>query len=318
MIDRRAFARVLGMSLLAPSSAVAQRAGKVRRIGELTEGTSPFHAGLMDALRALGWVEGQHFTIEARRATHRDQLPALATELARLKVDLILTSGTPATRAAKEATKTIPIVFSLGDDPVSTGLVASFARPGGNLTGFAQGVYDEKLLEVLKQALPDATRVTYASPVAEFGQRSARLAGAARVLGIDIRRVAVHVPEDFDRFFMTAKARGDHAALVPNIAWFRPHLARIGAAAAKGGLPAVGYSREFAESGGLLSYGPAPLQNIPRVAAQIDKILRGAKPGDLPVEQPTKFELVLNLRAARAIGRQMPESLVLRADDVIR
>src|SRR5215471_10045083 len=273
------FARLAALTslvlLAAPLAAAAQTAGKVYRIGELSEDTFPFHSGLMDALRALRWVEGQNFTIEARRATRGDQLPALASELVRLKVDLIVTGGTPATRAAKEATKTIPIVFNLGDDPVRTGLVASFARPGGNLTGFAQGVYDEKLLEVLKQAVPEATRVAYASPARELGFRRERLAGAARALGIDIGRVAVEGPDDFDRFFATAKARGDHAALVPNVPWFRPHLSRVGAAAAKSRLPAIGYSREFADAGGLLSYGPSPLENIPRVAAQIDKILKG-------------------------------------------
>jgi putative ABC transport system substrate-binding protein len=317
-MNRRAFGQALSLGLLAkPLSVQAQQPGKVYRIGELTEGPPPFHKGLVDAMRAFGWIEGQNFTIEARQAGRRDQLPALAGELVRLKVDLIVTTGTPAARVAKEATRTIPIVFNLGDDPVRTGLVAGFAHPGGNLTGFAQGVYDEKLLEVLKQALPGASRVAYSAPAQQLGPTSERLNAAARVLGVQVRHVAVEGLEDFDRFFAGVKERGDDAALVPNIAWFRPHLPRIGAAAAKSRVAAIGYSREFAESGGLLSYGPAPLQNIPRMAAQIDKILRGAKPGDLPVEQPTKFELVLNVRTARAIGLTIPPSIRARADQII-
>ena len=272
----------------------------------------------MDTMRTLGWVEGQNFTIETRHASSQDQLPALAAELVRLKVDLILTGGTSAARAAKEATKTIPIVFSLGDDPVGSGLVASFARPGGNLTGFALGLYDEKLLEVLKEGVPGASRVAYAAPARETGARAARLNTAARVLGVEVRRIVVQGPKDFDGFFATAKDLGGHAVLVPNIAWFRPYLERIGAAAARSRLPAIGYDRQFAESGGLLSYGPESSQNVPRLAAQIDKILKGAKPADLPVEQPTKFELVVNLRTAKAIGLTIPQSVLLRADEVIQ
>jgi putative ABC transport system substrate-binding protein len=310
---------ILTFALLAPPLAVeAQQVGKVYRIGELGEGPSPFRAPFIDAMRALGWAEGQNVTIDSRRATRRDQLPALAAELVRLKVDLILARGTPATRAAKEATKTIPIVFNLGDDPVGTGLVASFARPGGNLTGFAQGVYDEKLLEVLTQAVPGASRVAYSAPAQETGARPARLNAAARVLGVELRRVVVQGPDDFDRFFASASGRGHDAVLVPNVAWFRPHLQRIGAAAAKSRLPAIGYSREFAQSGGLLSYGPAPFENAPRLAAQIDKILKGAKPGDLPVEQPTKFELIVNLKTAKVLGLTIPPSVLARADELIK
>jgi ABC-type uncharacterized transport system substrate-binding protein len=301
----------------APLVAESQPRG-VYRIGDLREGPSPSSKAFVDAMRALGWIEGKHFTIESRNATSRDQLPTLATELVRLKVDLILTGGTPATRAAKEATKIIPIVFNLGDDPVGSGLVASFARPGGNLTGFTQGVYDEKLLEILKQVLPRASHVAYAAPAQERGSRSKRLNTAARVLGVEIRHIVVEEPEDFGHFFTTAKGSGDDAALVPNIAWFRPHLETIGATAVKSRLPAIGYSREFAESGGLLSYGPAPFQHVPRLAAQVDKILKGAKPADLPVEQPTKFELVINLKAAKALGLTIPPAVLARADEVIQ
>ena len=302
--------------LIAPLAAEAQPAGKVYRIGELREGPTFLSKPFVDAMRELGWVEGQNFKIERRNADRRDQLPALAAELVRLKVDLILTAGTPATTAAKEATKTIPIVFSIAGDPVERGLAASFARPGGNLTGFAFGLYDEKLLEVLKEALPGLSRVAYPAPPRSAGFSS--LNAAARVLGVEIRGIAVQGPEDFDRFFAAAQRGSAGAVLVPNVAWFRPHLERIGAAATKSRLPAIGYVRDFAESGGLFSYGPTPLQNVPRVASQIDKILKGAKPADLPIEQPIKFELVINLKTAKALGLTIPQTLLQRADEVIQ
>jgi len=309
---------ILAVSLaLAPLAAQAQPAGKVYRIGALREGPEPLSRPFADAMREVGWVEGQNLKIERRNADRRDQLPALAAELVRLKVDLILATGTPATRAAKEATKTIPIVFILAADPVETGLVASFARPGGNLTGWAVGVYDGKLLEVLKEAVPRVSRVAYpaTSPIAP-GRTRVSLNEAARALSIEIKAIAIQDPKDFDSFFAAAKRLGG-AVLVPNVAWFRPHLERIGAAAAKSHLPAIGYDRQFAESGGLLSYGPTPL-NLPRLAAQIDKILKGAKPGDLPVEQPSKFELVINLKTAKALGLTIPQSVLVRADQVIQ
>lgn len=206
-------------------------------------------------------------------------------------------------------------MFNLGDDPVGSGLVASFARPGGNLTGFAQGVYDEKQLEILKEALPGASRVAYPAPALERGNRPARLNAAGRVLGVEIRRVVVQGLRDFDDFFAAVKRQGVDAVLVADVAWFRPHLGRIGAAAAKSHLPSIG-SRGFAESGGLLSYGPKPLQDI-RLAAQIEKILKGAKSADLPVEQPTKFELVINLQIAKGLGLTIPQPILLRADQVI-
>jgi len=310
------FAVVIGV---APITVEGQQSGKVYRIGDLREDAAPLSKPFLDAMRELGWVEGQNFRIERRTADRRDQLRTLAAELVRLKVDIILTIGTPATRAAKEATKTIPIVFTLAADPVETGLVVSFARPGGNLTGFAVGVYDAKLLEVLKEALPGVSRVAYPAP-APFapGTSRAGLKAAARVLGVEIRGIAVDEPRDFDSFFVAAKRLGGGAVLVPNVAWFRPHLERIGAAAAKSRLPAIGYDRRFAESGGLLSYGPTPLQNVPRMAAQIDKILKGVKPADLPIEQPTKFELVINLKTAKTLGLTIPQSLLVRADEIIQ
>ncbi len=292
MMDRRAF--VIGVRsglLAAPLAAEAEQGERVYRIGLLSEGEHPLSKPLADALRELGWVEGKNLKFERRSADREDQLPSLAAELVRLKVDLILTNGTRATRAAKEATKAIPIVFNLGEDPVANGLVASFARPGGNLTGFVVGLYDEKTLEVLKEALPALRRVAYPAPGGPGArERFAPLHAAARALGVEVQA---------------------------NIAWFRPYLKRIGAASVKSRLPAIGYYRQFAEAGGLLSYGPAQFENVPRLAAQIDKILKGTRPADLPVEQPTKFELVINLKTAKALGLTIPQSLLARVDQVI-
>jgi ABC-type uncharacterized transport system substrate-binding protein len=261
----------------------------------------------------LGWVEGRDFEIVLRYADRPDQLPVLAAELVRLKVDLILTFGTPATRAAKQATTIIPIVFSLGADPVGSGLVASLARPGGNITGFTTGIYDDKLLEVLKEALPNVSRV--ACPLSDPGPT---ILGAARVLGLAVERIAVSAPEDFDRFFTAARKAGAGAAVIVDVAWFGPHFERIAVAAAKSRLPAIGVHRQFVEAGGLLYYGPTPGQNVPRLAFQADRILKGVKPADLPVEQPTKFELIINLKTAKALGITIPPSVLARADGVIQ
>jgi len=319
---RIGLAVILAVGLvLAPLAAGAQQAGKVYRIGALSDGANPASAPLADAMRELGWVEGQNFMIERRNAEAREQLPALAAELVRLKVDLIFAFGTLAAQAAKDATKTIPIVFRLGEDPVATGLVASFARPGGNLTGFALGLYEDKLLQVLKEALPRVSRVAYPLPAAPSpgseSRRRLRLNEAARTLGVELRRIEVRRPPDFDVFFAAAKRQGSDAALMPNIVWFRPLLVRIGEAAARSRLPTIGYDTQFALSGGLLSYGPVGVESSPRLAVQIDKILKGTRPADLPVEQPTKFELVVNLKTAKALGLTIPQSVLLRADQVI-
>ena len=208
-------------------------------------------------------------------------------------------------------------MFNLGEDPVANGLVASLARPGRNLTGFVVGLYDEKALEVLHEVLPGVRRVAY--PAAEGpGQRYAPLHAAGRALGIEIQGIPVQWPGDFDGFFVAARQAGARAVLVENIAWFRPYLTSIAAASVKSRLPAIGYYRQFAEAGGLLSYGPAQSENVPRLAAQIDKILRGAKPADLPVEQPTKFELAVNLKTAKALGLTIPPTVLARADEVIQ
>ena len=317
-MNRRTFLCGLTLrTLCVPRAAGAQQGERVYRIGLLSEGAHPLSKPLADALRELGWTEGKNLKFERRSADRGDQLPSFAAELVRLKVDLILTNGTRAARAAKEATKAIPIVFNLGEDPVVNGLVASFPRPGGNLTGFVVGLYDEKALEVLKEALPALRHVAYPA-AAGPGGRFAGLHSAARALGVEIQGIPVQGPSDLDGFFAAARRAGAGAVLVENIAWFRPYLERIGAASVKSRLPAIGYYRQFAEAGGLLSYGPTQFENVPRLAAQIDKILKGAKPADLPVEQPTKFDLVINLKTAKALSLTIPPSLLGRADDIIQ
>jgi putative ABC transport system substrate-binding protein len=315
--SRRIFLVTFASGILAvPLAAEPQQGERVYRIGLLSEGAHPLSKPLADALHELGWIEGKNLKFERRSADREDELPSLAAELVRLKVDLILANGTRATRAAKEATKAIPIVFNLGEDPVSNALVASFARPGGNLTGFVLGLYDEKALEVLKEALPALRRVAYPAAGGP-GERYAPLHAAARALGVEIQGILVQGPSDLEGFFAAARRAGAGAVLVENIAWFRPYLERIGAASVKSRLPAIGYYRQFAEAGGLLAYGPTPFENVPRLAAQIDKILKGARPADLPVEQPTRFDLVVNLKTAKALGLTIPPSVLGRADQVI-
>ena len=313
-MDRRTFIGSIAGSLLAAPLAVhAQPTGKTWRIGFLREGRAPMPQALLD-LREFGWIEGENIKIEARYANKADELPALAAELVRLKVDLLFTMGTLPTRAAKEATSTIPIVFSVGGDPVERGFVASMARPGGNLTGFASGLYDAKQLEVLKSAVPRISRVAY--PVF-VGANPPDLSVAA-ALDVHIVRIAVQDPADCGPFFVAAKTAGADGALIPDLARLVPHLERIAAEAPKSRLPTIGFRRIFAEAGGLLSYAPMPAEAQARNAAQIDQILRGAKPAALPVEQPKRFELVVNLKTAKALGLTIPQSLLVRADEVIQ
>jgi putative ABC transport system substrate-binding protein len=264
------------------------------------------------AMRPLGWVQGQNAQFESRFARTADQLPALAAELVALKVDVIMTNGTPATQAVKHATQTIPIVFWLAADPVANGVVTNLARPEGNVTGFVYGLYDEKLLEILKEALPGVSRVAY-----PLEQPTPAISRAAEVLNLQVQTSLVERSQDFDRFYAAARKNGADAVVIPDVPWFGLHLQSIAALAVKHRLPAIGFAQDFAESGGFLSYGPRP-QHLERTPVQIDRILRGAKPADLPVEQPTRFALFINLRTARLLGIAIPRSLLVRADEVIQ
>ena len=303
--------------LVAPRIAEAQPTGKFPRIGLLTEGVLPM-TRFLEALHVLGYVDAHNLLIERRHAETREQLPALAAELVMRQVDLIVTVGTPATRAAKQATTTVPIIFILAADPVQSGLVASLARPGGNLTGFTSGLQTDKQLEILKEAIPGVARVACPCQRDPEDPGWAQIVDAARGLGLEIQDIAVQGPEDFESFFAAARSAGADAVLVPDVAWFTRHLRRLGELAAQSRLPAVGYQRTFVEAGGLLSYARKEGENVARAAAQVAKILQGGTPADLPVEQPMRFELVINLKTAQALGLTISPLLLFRADEVIR
>ena len=314
--------------LLAPLAAEAQPAGKVPRIGFLgtrsPSDTAPYLDAFRQGLRERGWVEGQNIVIEYRFAEGRfDRLPDLAAELVRLKVDIIVAAPTPAAAAAKNATATIPIVgISLGD-PVGLGLIASLARPGGNVTGLSYSVGMEtfgKQLELLKEIVPKVRRVAILSnPANPFHALAIKeVKGAARSLGVELQLLEARGPEEFDGAFAAMTKERAGALLVMADSMFILHRTRLADLVARSRLPAAYGVRENVEAGGLMSYGPSVPDLFRRAATYVDKILKGAKPEDLPVEQPTKFELVINVKTAKALGLTIPQSLMVRADEVIQ
>jgi putative ABC transport system substrate-binding protein len=327
-MDRRAFLGTLASSLLAaPRAAEAQSAGKVYRIGYLSSGSASSNPRVIEAFRQglqeLGWVEGQNIAIEYRWAEGRlDRLPDLAEELVRLKVDVIVASPTPGATAAKKATGAVPIVAVSLTHPVELGLVASLARPGGNVTGVSYSVGADifgKDLELLKDIVPRVRRVAVLSnpdsPARPLTIRNVK--DAARSLGVQLQLLEARGPEGFDGAFAAMAKERVGALLVVQDPAFIPHRARLVDLAAKNRLPSIFTQREDAEAGGLMSYGPSLSDLYRRAGTYVDKILKGAKPGDLPVEQPTKFELVINLKTAKALGLTIPPSLLQRADQVI-
>jgi putative ABC transport system substrate-binding protein len=329
-VDRREFiGTVVGGLLAAPLAAEAQPAARTPRIGVLLPGTpatatrSPRMQAFYQSLRDLGWVEGQNVIFERRYAEGQyDRLSALATELARLNVDVIVTASTPPAKAAKSATTSIPIVILDPGDPVATGLVTSLARPGGNVTGVSSIAPDlaAKRLEMLKEAAPKTSRVAVlfnaAIPPAEIAMKE--LKAAAQVLGLQIQSVAVQGPKGFEEAFGTiAQDRADGLIVFPDPLTFT-NQELIANFAAKSRVSSLYGAKEFVEIGGLMSYGPSYPGMFRRGAYYVDRILKGAKPADLPVEQPTKFELVINLKTAKALGLTIPQSLLLRADEVIQ
>jgi len=329
-VDRRAFIGSLaGGLLVAPLAVEAQQAAKVPRIGYLTLNMAAaphLPEAFRQGLRDLGYVEGRNVVIEYRDAEGKaERLPALAAELVALKVDVILTAGEPHALAAKQATKTIPIVFTVAADPVASGLVTSLSRPGGNVTGLSSVGPDllGKRLELLTQAVPGVSRVAVLWQPGAAGERMEKdvlkaADVAARALGVRLQVVEARGPENFDRAFsdMTrARAGALYFAGSPMFFNERRHLVDL---AAKNRLPAVYPQREFVDAGGLMAYGPNLADLFRGVATYVDKILKGAKPGDLPVEQPTKFELVINLKTAKALELTIPQSLLQRADEIIQ
>jgi putative ABC transport system substrate-binding protein len=329
VLDRRTFIGVIAGGLLAaPLAAEAQQAPGLRRIGYLGISSPSMEPHYVEAfrqqLRDLGYIEGQHIAIEYRWAEGRDdRLPGLAAELVRLDRVVIVTTGTPGTLAAVQATKTIPIVMASSADPVRSGLVASLARPGGNVTGFTilGPELEGKRMELLKRAVPRLSRVAVlwnpANPgVAYFLEATQVAARALRVtVGpvVEVRRV-----EELETAFSAiAKARPDALAVLAD-RFLLAHRRRIVEFAAARRLPGMYPYREYVDAGGLMSYAPSNIELFRGAASYVDKILKGAKPGDLPVQEPTKFELVINLKTAKALGLTIPQSLLQRADEVIK
>ncbi len=323
-----AFTVVLILGLLAAPLA-AQQAIKVFRIGFLALSRAPnphLHEAFLRGLRDLGYVEGHNLVIEYRDAEGKfERLPALAAELVALKVDVIVTGGgTPTALAARQATRTLPIVFASAPDPVTDGLVKSLARPGGNLTGSSNIIPElvGKCLEQLKQVAPGVTRIAVLWQPGAVGERteqemlkSAEVAG--RTLGVRLQFLEVRGPADLDQAFAEIARRRAGALTVLGSAMFFSERRRLVDLVARNRLPAVYPQREFVEAGGLMSYGPDLADLFRHAATYVDKILKGAKPGDLPVEQPTKFELVINLKTAKALGLTIPQSLLRRSDQIV-
>jgi putative ABC transport system substrate-binding protein len=329
-MERRTFMVMLtGGTVIAPFAAEAQQADKVARIGYLATNLAAnphLHEAFRQGLRDLGYVEGRNVVIEYRDAEGKlERLPVLAAELVALKIDVIFAPNTPSALAAKQATRTLPIVFAIAADPVTDGLVTSLARPGGNVTGLSSLAPElvGKRLEQLKQAVPGVSRVAVLWQPGAVGERTEKdmLKGAeaaARALGVQLQVVEARGPADIDRAFsdMTRVRAGALTSLGGPM--FFNERRRLVDLAAKNRLPAVYPQREFVDAGGLMAYGPNLADVFRRAATYVDKILKGAKPADLPVEQPTKFELVINLKTAKALGLTIPPSVLGRADQVIQ
>jgi len=324
---RRRFLGAAASSFITlPLAVRAQRAVHVARIGFLGSGSydgltyKPFIQGLHD----LGWVQGQNVTIDYRFADGSiERLQDLAVELTQRKVDVIVAVATPSSLAAKHATKTIPVVMVAAGDPVAAGLVTNLARPDGNVTGLSFDVSLEsftKSLELFKQAAPTARRVAVLINPANPAQHHAvnNLGVAARHLGIQLRVLEARGPDDFDAAFAATSQEGFDGLLVVTDPTFVSNRTRLAELALKHHMPSIHGVRAYVEAGGLMSYGPNMAGLYRRASTYVDKLLKGAKPRDLPVEQPTKFELVINLKTAKALGLTIPQSLLLRADEVIQ
>ena len=324
---RREFITLLGGAAVWPLAARAQQMGKVPRIGYLGSSSPSLEPHFVEAfrqkLRELGHIEGENIAIEYRWAEGQDRrLPELATELVRLQPNVIVTTGTPGALAAMQATKTIPIVMASSGDPVGAGLVASLARPGGHVTGFTivGPQIEGKRLELLKEAVPELSRVAVlwnpSNPalVSYFDT----IENAGRTLRISLDPVAeVRRADELDNAFFAIASARPRALLVVADRFLLAHRKRIVEFAVAKRLPGMFPYREYVEAGGLMSYAPSNIELFRGAATYVDKILKGAKPGDLPVQEPTKLELIVNLKTSKAIGLTVPESFLLRADELI-
>jgi putative tryptophan/tyrosine transport system substrate-binding protein len=323
---RRDFIKVIaGSAAVAwPLAARAQQRGKKYIIGRFNAGsaTEPLNDVFTEILRELGWVEGENVVFERRYAENRlERLPELAADLVRLKVDVIVATGILAPLAAKRATSTIPIVMTGAGDPLGTGLVDSLARPGGNVTGMSLMVPElgGKRLELLKELLPRLARVAVlwnaANPYSALVFKQVQAAGT--ILGIEVQSLEARQPDDFDGAFETVRRQHPDALMTVEDPITINHRKRIADFAIGQLLPTLQGFREFVAAGALMSYGANVIDLARRAAGYVDKILKGANPADLPVEQPTKFDLVINLTTAKTLGLTVPPSLLARADEVI-
>jgi putative ABC transport system substrate-binding protein len=314
-MDRRSFTGAIASGLFAASFvAPAQQPKRMMRVGVIFQGTALVGPPpeLAQAFRAHGWIEGQTIEFQRRGAERPEELPAIAAEFVALGLDVVLVNGTPAARAMQQATSTIPIIFSVAVDPVESGLVANLARPGGNLTGIFEGLYDGRMLQLIKEVQPQARLVIY--PLAKVGRDAA---AAAQALGMTARGIGIAGPEEFERFFAELRGVRPDALIIPPLPWLRAHMwQRIANDLLALRLAAIGADRDFVRTGGLMSFGPKWKPS--RIVAQMDKVLRGGNPAEIPVEYPTEFELAVNLKTAATIGVTVPTAVLLRADDVIR
>jgi ABC-type uncharacterized transport system substrate-binding protein len=327
-MDRRAFLAGAACLLAAPRPAGAQQAAKVHRLGLL--GGSPPNSpgarraweGFFQGMRELGYVEGQNILVEGRWYGDRaDRLPALAAELVRLKVDVIVAGAPPAPEAAQRATSTIPIVIAIHFDPVGSGLAVSLASPGKNVTGLSTLAPElvGKRLELLKEAVPGISRaaVLWNPTVTTQALELREAEVAARSLKVQLHVLEVRAPSDFAGAFSAMTKERARGVLILTSSMFYAERTRIAELAARSRVPAIYGPREYAEAGGFMTYGINLGESFRRAATYVDRILKGARPGDLPIEQPTKFELVINLKTAKALGLTIPPALLLRADQVI-
>jgi putative tryptophan/tyrosine transport system substrate-binding protein len=324
-VKRREFITLLAGAATWPLAARAEQPGKLPTVGLLVGTTllveSPRVAAFVQRLRELGWIEGRTVAIEIRYADGRtERLVEIAAEFVRLKVDVIFTQGTASVIAAKQAAAVIPIVFAAVADPVSTGLVASLARPGGNVTGLSNQLVDlvGKRIEMLREVLPGLRTLAIMANVGNPGSllEMGEVSSIARTLGLEVVTLEIRRGEDIAPAFEALKGRAD-ALYVCVDPLLNTNRIRINTLAQGARLPTMYGLREYVEAGGLVSYGPNIVNQYRRAADYVDKILRGAKPADLPVEQPTKFDLVINLTTAKALSLTVPPTLLARADEVI-
>jgi putative tryptophan/tyrosine transport system substrate-binding protein len=320
-MKRREFIVGAAATTAMPLAAGAQQDGKVHSIGILRVGQLPpsFIDPLRRGLSDLGYVEGKNIAFEYGIAQNVKQLPELAADLVRRKVDVLVASGTPAVLPARNATNVVPVVFVAAIDPIATGVVTSLARPGGNVTGLTAVFADltGKRLELLKEMLPNVSRFALLSRPGNPGhtQYVQQTQIAARILRVELEVLQANSPDDFEPAFRNAKGAG--ALIQIDDAMFTSHRVRLVELAARHRIPGAYGLREFVDLGGFVALGPSYPDLYRRAATYVDKILKGAKPADLPVEQPTKFELIINLKTANALGLTIPPSLLARADEVI-